>query len=93
MQDRSHIIGFYEGWKDIIIDTGVKLENTWNFDETGFHIGYLKKGTFIWTFEVIEEAILTDSHDLVSITWVKAISTAGKVIAPFLILPGINLPV
>lgn len=93
MQDRSHIVGFYEGWKDTIIDIGVKLENTWNFDETGFQIGYLKKGTFVWTFEVIEEAILTDSHDLVSITGVEAISAAGEVIAPFLILPGVNLPV
>ncbi|KAM4061703.1 DDE superfamily endonuclease [Hirsutella rhossiliensis] len=43
-----------------------RIHNTWNFDETGFMVGYLHKGTFIWTFREIDTPILSDAHETVS---------------------------
>lgn len=47
----------------------------------------------MFTFGEVEEIILTDAHDTVSITSVEAINATGETIDPFLILPGIKLPV
>lgn len=56
-------------------------------------IGYLQKGTFVWTFREVEQPTLTDAHTTVSVTAVESISAAGDSIPPFIILPGVNIPV
>ncbi|KJZ69545.1 hypothetical protein HIM_11058 [Hirsutella minnesotensis 3608] len=93
MQDRARIQAFYKGWAEFIAEEGISRENIWNFDETGFMIGYLQKGTFLWTFNEIERPILTDAHDTISVTAIEAVSAAGKVIPSFLIIPGVQLKV
>ena len=93
MQDRAHIEAFYHSFEQFIRENHIKPENAWNFDETGFMVGYLQKGTFVWTFLEIEQPILTDAHITVSVTSVESISAAGDSIAPFIILPGVNIPV
>lgn len=93
MADRTHIEAFFRDFQAFIKDNNIKRENIWNFDETGFMVGYLQKGTFVWTFFEIEQPILTDSHDTVSVTAVEAISAAGASIPSFLIIPGITIPV
>ncbi|XP_044714690.1 DDE superfamily endonuclease domain-containing protein [Hirsutella rhossiliensis] len=69
-----------------------RIHNTWNFDETGFMVGYLHKGTFIWTFREIDTPILSDAHETVSVTAIEAISAAGSCIPSFVILPGVQIP-
>ncbi|KFA53716.1 hypothetical protein S40293_09643 [Stachybotrys chartarum IBT 40293] len=75
------------------MESGIKEENTWNCDEIGFMVGYLQRGGFAWTFNEIEKPELMDSHDLVSVTAVEAVSATGKSIPTFLIIPGTNIPV
>jgi hypothetical protein len=84
---------FYAAWRKFLMESGIKEENTWNCDEIGFMVGYLQRGGFVWTFNEIEKPELTDSHDLVSVTAVEAVSATGKSIPTFLIIPGTNIPV
>lgn len=93
VQDRSHIERWFTGWEKALKELSVKAENVWNFDETGFVVGYLQKGTFLWTYQEVDQPILTDAHDTVLVTVVEAISATGGVIDPFIILPGIVIPV
>ncbi|KAM4063444.1 Tc5 transposase DNA-binding domain-containing protein [Hirsutella rhossiliensis] len=57
-----------------------RIHNTWNFDETGFMVGYLHKGTFIWTFREIDTPILSDAHDTVPIFYIisKSFKTRSR---------------
>ncbi|KJZ78873.1 hypothetical protein HIM_01646 [Hirsutella minnesotensis 3608] len=93
MQDRASVDAFFKAWSNFIADHGIKRDNIWNFDETGFMVGYLQKGTFLWTFNEIDKPVLTDAHDTVSVTAIEAISASGEVIPSFLILPGVQIPV
>lgn len=90
MEDRGEVEKWFKAWREYM--RYVNPENVWNVDEIGFMIGYLLKGTFLWTFAEIERPILTDAHELCSMTAIEAISAAGKSIAPFLIMPGVQLP-
>ncbi|GKU08467.1 unnamed protein product [Fusarium langsethiae] len=92
MQDRGRIEQWYQAYDDWVTEDGVLPENTWNFDETGFMVGYLQKGIIVWTFHEVNDVILTDSHDTVLVTVVEAISATGKVIDPFIILSGVMIP-
>ncbi|XP_044716033.1 DDE superfamily endonuclease domain-containing protein [Hirsutella rhossiliensis] len=92
MQDRIHVEAFFRGWSQTIEKDEILPKNTWNFDETGFMVGYLHKGTFIWTFREIDTPILSDAHDTVSVTAIEAISAAGSCIPSFVILPGVQIP-
>ncbi|KAJ6438592.1 3-hydroxybutyryl-CoA dehydrogenase [Purpureocillium lavendulum] len=93
MEDRARVEAFFDGWSSFIAIRGIQRDNIWNFDETGFMVGYLQNGTFLWTFNEVERPVLTDSHETVSVTAVEAISAAGKCIPSFLILPGVQIPV
>lgn len=93
MQDRARIDAFFKSWSKFIHDHNINRENIWNFDETGFMVGHLQKGMFLWTFNEIDKPVLTDSRDLVSVTSIEAVSAAGAVIPSFLILPGVQIPV
>ncbi|KAJ6436476.1 pol-like protein [Purpureocillium lavendulum] len=93
VEDRARVEAFFQGWSSFIASRGIRRDNIWNFDETGFMVGYLQKGTFLWTFNEVERPVLTDSHETVSVTAVEAISAAGNCIPPFLILPGVQIPV
>lgn len=84
VKNRAHLEKYFSSFKKFLEDEDIKAENTWNADETGFMVRYLQKGTFIWTFSEINTLILTDSHDLVSVTRIKAISAARDSIQPFL---------
>ncbi|KAM5344596.1 hypothetical protein ACJ41O_013131 [Fusarium nematophilum] len=93
MQDRAHIEAWFKGWEKTVQELNVKDENTWNFDETGFMVGYLQKGTFLFTYNDVADIILTDAHDTVLVTVVEAVSLSGKVIDPFIVIPGVVLQV
>ncbi|KAJ3453677.1 hypothetical protein MRS44_017924 [Fusarium solani] len=91
MEDRGLVEKWFHAWREYM--RYVKPENVWNVDEIGFMLGYLLKGTFLWTFAEIDRPILTDAHELVSMTVIEAISATGKTIAPFQIMPGVQLPI
>lgn len=83
MQDRALVEAFFDGWSRFLTEQKILTENIWNFDETGFMVGYLHKGTFLWTFNEINKPVLTDSHDTVSVTAIEAISADGRSITLF----------
>jgi hypothetical protein len=91
--NRADLESFNAAWRKFLMESGIKEENTWNCDEIGFMVGYLQRGGFVWTFNEIEKPELTDSHDLVSVTAVEAVSATGKSIPTFLIILGTNIPV
>ncbi|KAM4058298.1 hypothetical protein HRG_006688 [Hirsutella rhossiliensis] len=67
MQDRACVEAFFQDWSNFIARHDIRRENIWNFDETGFMVGYINKGTFLWTFNDIEKPVLSDSHETVSL--------------------------
>ncbi|CAG9938530.1 unnamed protein product [Clonostachys rosea f. rosea IK726] len=93
VQKRAMLTSWFDCFKGYLQRNCVKKQNVWNFDETGFMIGYLEKGIFVWTFLDINQPVLTDSYDKVTITSIDCISAAGVVIPPFLIAPGVQIPV
>lgn len=93
MQDRSHIEEWFTGLEKALKELNVKTENVWNFDETGFMVRYLQKGTFLWTYHEVEQPISTDIYDTVLVIVAEAISAAGRVIDLFIIPSGVVIPV
>jgi hypothetical protein len=93
MSDRGNIQEWFRKWNIFTEneENDIDFENVWNVDETGFQIGYLKNGIFLWTFGEVEEPILTDAHETTSVTIVESISAKGQVIPPF-IMPGVQIP-
>jgi hypothetical protein len=67
MEDRAYVEKWFQEWH-YFSRAGVRIEGIWNIDETGFQIGYLKNGTFVWTFSQIDNPILTDAHETIPIT-------------------------
>lgn len=67
MEDRASVEKWFRTWHEYTKE-GVEQEDIWNIDETGFQIGYLKNGIFLWTFGEVERPILTDAHETISIT-------------------------
>lgn len=55
-------------------------------------VGYLEGGMIMWTFRLVDNPVLTDSGDRVSVTAVEGISAAGDFIPSFLIFPGVQIP-
>ncbi|KAI8401813.1 hypothetical protein FOFC_18682 [Fusarium oxysporum] len=94
MSDRANVEEWFQKFHTFIEDeeNDIDLDNIWNIDETGFQIGYLKNGIFLWTFGEIDHPVLTDAHETISVTVVESISAKGQVIPPFIIMPGIQIP-
>ncbi|KAG7423213.1 hypothetical protein Forpi1262_v015531 [Fusarium oxysporum f. sp. raphani] len=94
MSDRGNIQEWFRKWNIFTEneENDVDFENVWNGDETGFQIGYLKNGIFLWTFGEVEEPVLTDAHETISVTIAESISAKGQVIPPFIIMPGVQIP-
>ncbi|EGU87107.1 hypothetical protein FOXB_02376, partial [Fusarium oxysporum f. sp. conglutinans Fo5176] len=82
---------FLLGVGDVLLGD-ITYNNAHSVNETGFQIGYLKNGIFLWTFGEIDHPVLTDAHETISVTVVESISAKGQVIPPFIIMPGIQIP-
>ncbi|KAL5603863.1 hypothetical protein FOVSG1_006613 [Fusarium oxysporum f. sp. vasinfectum] len=92
MADRANIEEWLAKWTEFVEGNDINFDNVWNFDETGFIIGYLMNGIMIWTFLDMDSPLLTDAHTTISMTIVESISATGEIIAPFIIMPGIQIP-
>jgi len=68
---------------------GILDEDTYNFDETGFAMGLINLGSSkVVTTDTVGRATVIQPGDRRWITSIECISAAGKVIPPFIILPG-----
>jgi hypothetical protein len=95
-QKRESIIEYFEKFKRIVAERGILPSDCWNFDETGFRIGCGGKQIVITlgardkpkkdrkSFTVASET----NRDY--LTSVEAISAAGEVIPPMLILKAVQ---
>ncbi|OBS15475.1 hypothetical protein FPOA_11993 [Fusarium poae] len=92
MSDRTNVEEWFIKWTRFVQENDINFANVWNFDETGFMIGYLMNGIMIWTFTEIDNPILTDAHTTISVTVTESISAEGEIIAPFIIMPGVQIP-
>ncbi|KAG7402744.1 hypothetical protein Forpe1208_v017043 [Fusarium oxysporum f. sp. rapae] len=92
MADRANVEEWFAKWIEFFEGNDINFDNVWNFDETGFIIGYLMNGIMIWTFLDIDSPLLTDAHTTISMTIVESISATGGIIAPFVIMPGVQIP-
>ncbi|EKJ78434.1 hypothetical protein FPSE_01391, partial [Fusarium pseudograminearum CS3096] len=92
MSDRANVEEWFTKWTRFVQENDINFSNVWNFDETGFMIGYLMNGIMIWTFIEIDNPILTDAHTTISVTVTESISAKGEIIAPFIIMPGVQIP-
>ncbi|KAG7413187.1 hypothetical protein Forpi1262_v017263 [Fusarium oxysporum f. sp. raphani] len=92
MADRANVEEWFAKWTEFFEGNDINFDNVWNFDETGFIIGYLMNGIMIWTFLDIDSPLLTDAHTTISMAIVESISATGGIIAPFVIMPGVQIP-
>jgi hypothetical protein len=92
-QKRAILTSWFNGFSRYLRLNHIKKENVYNFDETGFMIGYLQIGIFVWTFLDIQQPVLTDSNDKVLIISIDCISAAGAVLPPLIVAPGVQIPV
>ncbi|RYC79285.1 hypothetical protein BFJ63_vAg17832 [Fusarium oxysporum f. sp. narcissi] len=90
MEDRASVEKWFQTWHKYVRE-GVEQDDIWNIDETGFQIGYLKNGIFLWTFGEVEQPILTDAHETISVTVVESISATGRILPPFIIMSGVQI--
>ena len=72
--------------KEVIDDYGIQPDDLWNMDETGFQIGYGKQGFCVTKGRKARPIAIPTNRE--TATAIEAISAAGEVIQPFLILKG-----
>ena len=84
------IRAFYQRFRSQCMERGVQEQDIWNFDETGFRIGYGSKHIVILLYKR-QELRIPDSENRDHITSVKCINSGGRSIPSFLILKGINI--
>ncbi|CCE34561.1 uncharacterized protein CPUR_08494 [Claviceps purpurea 20.1] len=92
VEDRATITSWFEAWSKYLNEYKRLKENIWNLDETGFVVGYLHHGSLVWIFNEVDNPVLLNSHDRVSVTAIEAVSAAGRAIPSFIIIPGVNIP-
>ena len=85
-EDLVIIREWFDRLKEVIDDYGIQPEDLWNMDETGFQIGYRKQGFCVSKKRKARPIAIPTNRE--TATAVEAISAAGRVIEPFLILKG-----
>jgi len=86
-QDYDTVVNWFRKYQDFIREEGIKGEDIWNMDETGFRVGIPGGQTVIVPLEVTE--LYTPSpENRISITVIESVCSSGTVIAPVLIIPG-----
>ncbi|KAL8288211.1 hypothetical protein RB597_000566 [Gaeumannomyces tritici] len=91
-QDRQTIRTWFDSYAQTVAEKQVKLENTWNSDETGFRVGVFE-GRFVWCYCDIETLFQSDPDHRALVTVTETCSAAGQTIPPFIIMAGVNLSV
>lgn len=92
-QSREDLRGMYKLYREAKEKEGIRPDNEWNADESGYRVGVVESGVTVWTYREIKtvESLNPDNRTLVTV--MEAISAAGRTIPPFIILPGILLRV
>jgi hypothetical protein len=91
-QKREDIVQYFEKFKKVIVDKGILPSNCWNFDETDFRIGcggnqiVITLGARHRPNKDRKSFTIASETNRDYLTSVEAISAAGDVIPPMLIL-------
>ena len=92
VQKREDIVHYFEKFKKVIVDKGILPSDCWNFDETGFRIGcggnqiVITLGARHKPNKDRKSFTIASETNRDYLTSVEAISAAGDVIPPMLIL-------
>jgi len=86
-QDYETIINWFRKYQQFIREEGIKGEDIWNMDETGFRVG-IPGGQTVIVPRTITELYTPSPENRISITIIESVCSNGTVIAPVLIIPG-----
>ena len=79
--------GHFQRCKDLVAQYGIYLEDTWNFDETGFRIGMLRED-WVLSIDPIRKIYSADPENRESLSSQEYINGVGHDIPPMLIIAG-----
>jgi hypothetical protein len=85
-QKRNNIELYFEKFDNQYQELEIKPENLYNFDETGFRIGYLA-GQIVFT-QTDRQVYISDPDNCKLVISIESISAIGKTTDPILIIPG-----
>ncbi len=80
----------FDGFKEVIVKSGITEDDTWNFDETGYRMG-IARSDWVVTVDPNRRIYSKDSDNRESLTGIECISGGGKDISPMLIMTGVQL--
>jgi hypothetical protein len=86
-QDLETVTTWFQKYKQFIREHGIKGEDIWNMDETGFRVG-IPSGQTVIVPRTITELYTPSPENRLSITIIESVCSNGTVIAPLLIIPG-----
>jgi len=87
-QERTEIEKHFQFFQKLMLDLDIRLEDVWNFDETGFRIGCLL-GQIVFTHTENKAVYISDPENRELVTSMECISASGETIDPMVILQGI----
>jgi hypothetical protein len=87
-EDPSIICGWFRLMQSIIAKYGIRSDDIWNFNETGFMMGIIMAGMVITGSERQGRSKSVQPGNWEWITVIQAISAEGQSIAPFIIGAG-----
>jgi hypothetical protein len=87
-QNREDLRGIYALYRKTKEKEGIRADNEWNADESGYRVGVVESGVTVWLYRKIKvvELINPDNRTLVIV--MEVVSAAGRTIPAFVILPG-----
>ncbi|KAJ0132721.1 Uncharacterized protein HZ326_24208, partial [Fusarium oxysporum f. sp. albedinis] len=87
-EDPTIIWGWFRLVENIIAKYGIRSDDIWNFDETGFMMGIIEPGMVITSAERREMPKSVQPGNREWITIIEAVNAEGQSIAPFIIGSG-----
>ncbi len=85
--DPDDIERWYEMFKKVCEEYGIKLEDIWNVDKTGFMIG-VGKDQWVLIRDGAWPSYIGSTTNQELVTVIESVSAGGRVIQPMVILPG-----
>ena len=87
-EDPTIIRGWFRLVENTIAKYGIRVDDIWNFDETGFMMGIMQSGMVVTGLERQGRLKSVQPGNREWITVIQAISAKGQLIPPFIIGAG-----
>ncbi|KAF4969921.1 hypothetical protein FSARC_2940 [Fusarium sarcochroum] len=87
-EDPTIIRGWFRLVENTIAKYGIRLDDLWNFDETGFMMGMIASGMIVTGSERLGRPKSVQPGNREWITVIQAVNAEGRVIPPFIIGAG-----